>query len=369
MRARLATTSCGLIAGWVVAASPPSAASAEDEGPAPVASMTAVFGGDTQFGRYERGRLKRHSSDTPLDGIADLFAGADLAFVNLENPVSDLDAEDLVSSPHPAHYTYRLRAPTKVLAGLAQIGIKVVSTANNHAADLGRDGLAMTAAALREAGLAQVGIAAEHAPVGPVEVAAAGGLFELFGATTFVNRPLDRDAPLALLSLDQIEAELAAKIGALRRAQPEALIIVSLHWGIEGAGSPRARHVRVAHALVDAGANAVVGHHAHVLQPIEIYKQGVIFYSLGNLLFDLPEVESRRSAVARVRWQHQAGGWQVDEVSLEAIERDPESPGPRHATPTEARRLLRRIIAESKQRFATELELEASHARWRRGAN
>jgi poly-gamma-glutamate capsule biosynthesis protein CapA/YwtB (metallophosphatase superfamily) len=77
-------------------------------------------------------------------------------------------------------------------------------------------------------------------------------------------------------------------------------VVVSFHWGQEGSVTPHPNQVAAAHAAIDAGADVVLGHHPHVLQGIERYKQGVIFYSLGNFVFGSAGSFADRSAIARI---------------------------------------------------------------------
>ena len=73
------------------------------------------------------------------------------------------------------------------------------------------------------------------------------------------------------------------------------VVIVSLHWGNEYHKKPNRRQKRIAHQLIDAGADLILGHHPHVLQPIEEYQNGIIVYSLGNFVFDQRKKETRKS--------------------------------------------------------------------------
>jgi poly-gamma-glutamate synthesis protein (capsule biosynthesis protein) len=81
------------------------------------------------------------------------------------------------------------------------------------------------------------------------------------------------------------------------------VVIVSMHAGVEYQHKPNAQQQKFAHAAIDAGASVVVGHHPHVTQPVESYGSGVIFYSLGNLVFDqLQQKETQRGWIGDVRF-------------------------------------------------------------------
>ncbi|MBM5790029.1 CapA family protein, partial [Candidatus Parcubacteria bacterium] len=82
--------------------------------------------------------------------------------------------------------------------------------------------------------------------------------------------------------------------------QTHDMVIVSMHWGEEYQPVPEQATVQLAHTLVDAGADVIFGHHPHVLQPVERYKDKLIFYSLGNFVFDQRGEEQNRSLIATV---------------------------------------------------------------------
>ncbi|HQJ25490.1 MAG TPA: CapA family protein, partial [Bacillota bacterium] len=91
---------------------------------------------------------------------------------------------------------------------------------------------------------------------------------------------------------------MAEDIARLKRTAD--FVIVSVHWGVEYAAMPDAAQVARAHAAIDAGADVVLGHHPHVLQPFEAYKEGLIFYSLGNFVFDQKKSRTTESMVALI---------------------------------------------------------------------
>lgn len=72
------------------------------------------------------------------------------------------------------------------------------------------------------------------------------------------------------------------------------VLIVSLHWGAEYQKEPNAQQKKLAHEIIDAGAKIIIGHHPHVTQPVESYRSGLIFYSLGNFVFDQPWSEATK---------------------------------------------------------------------------
>jgi poly-gamma-glutamate synthesis protein (capsule biosynthesis protein) len=162
----------------------------------------------------------------------------------------------------------------------------VLSTANNHAYDQGGKGVKETLDRLKEAKLLAIGSGETKAAAEAPRVVEANGVkVGLLAFTDLFNLDLNRKAEGPWVRpLDAGPA--AAEVRALR-AQSDA-VVVSLHWGDEYSRQPTARHRRIAEDLVAAGADLVIGHHPHVLQPMELVeaggRKGVVAYSLGNFI-------------------------------------------------------------------------------------
>ncbi len=230
--------------------------------------------------------------DALFASVADAFHQADFGFVNLETPVAPKHSRG--SRP------FQFDAPVDLLRALKSSGVKIVSFANNHVFDQGYAGFGETLDHLREEGLlfAGAGDTAEDAWK-PVIMEKNGIKVGWLGMTRWLNGgrnpekealphvaffPYPGEAPGApgLSEEKLLEAIKAA------RAQCDFLLI-SIHWGTEYAVAPRDADVEIAHKMLEAGAGAIIGHHPHVLQPIETYitqdkRTAVIFYSLGNFV-------------------------------------------------------------------------------------
>jgi poly-gamma-glutamate synthesis protein (capsule biosynthesis protein) len=236
--------------------------------------------------------------------VADVFHGVDFGFVNMETPVA----------PAHSHGTkpFLFDAPIDLPQALKASGVKIVSFANNHAMDQGWAGFAETRDHLRETGLLFAGTSDTAADAfQPVFTEAHGIKVGWLGMTRWLNggRNPDKD-DLPHVNFFPYPGEPGSATGATEdqvlaavkaaRAQCDFLV-VSIHWGVEYATAPRAEDVDLAHKIMEAGASVIVGHHPHVLQPVETYrthdgpdgpggkddKDGrntVIFYSLGNFL-------------------------------------------------------------------------------------
>ena len=249
-----------------------------------------VFGGDVILGRGVADAARRKNDlSSPMRDIADLFSRADIAFVNLESPFWD-------KKPYGTSELI-FRAEPPAIAALKLAGIDVVSTANNHARDCYDQGVGFTLAWLKENGIAVAGSGenADAAHSGAV-LERNGRRFGFLGYTFDQSNGnhFDIDPRIAMLDAVQMRQDVAMM---KRRAD---VVIVSMHAGAEYWTRPHPIQTAFAHAAIEAGAKVVVGHHPHVVQPVERYRDGVIFYSLGNLVFDQRRKEAQQGLVAEV---------------------------------------------------------------------
>jgi poly-gamma-glutamate capsule biosynthesis protein CapA/YwtB (metallophosphatase superfamily) len=205
-----------------------------------------------------------------------LLREADMAMVNLECPVTQRGAK--------IHKPYNFRMHRRFLGALTSAGVDIVNIANNHIFDYGRDGLFDTVTALDSAGILHVGAGRDareaYAPVVRVVNGRKLGFLGYYGGG---------EAPVAVGSRPGVArreiTRIISDIRALRQRDSVTYVVVSLHWGTELAPRPDPGQRDMAHRIIDAGADAVIGHHPHVLQGIELYRNGVIAYSLGNFIF------------------------------------------------------------------------------------
>ena len=270
---------------------PPQRPARELSFPAPLPITRLLFGGDVMLSRYVGTiALQRNDPAWPLRDLAPMLAAADISFVNLEAPFSDLGR--VVDSGMV------FKAEPEMIEALRLAGIDIVSTANNHARDCGGHGVEFTLEWLRRNGIANVGTGPDDAAAHAGTVLARNGARFGFLAYTYDQsngNHRDFDPRVAVMDIGRMRADVAA----LRRRADVA--IVSMHAGIEYQSHPNAQQKDFAHAAVDAGASLVIGHHPHVVEPVEEYGGGVIFYSLGNLVFDqFQRAETQRGLLAEV---------------------------------------------------------------------
>jgi poly-gamma-glutamate synthesis protein (capsule biosynthesis protein) len=252
--------------------------------------LTIALAGDVHF----EGVLRRRLQDpaTALAPVADALSAADLTIVNLETSVGSGGV------PEPGK-RYTFSAGPGALTALAAAGVDVASMANNHALDLGRGRLpstfrAIRAAATAEDPLAVVGIGrnAEEA-FAPVVFDVRGTSVATLAASVADQDPTaDRtghwaatdDRPGIADALDPFRL-----LTGVRRARRSAdVVIVYLHWGVQGARCPSVDQRRLAARLVAAGADVVAGSHAHRLQGDGRLGGGYVAYGLGNHVWYSP---------------------------------------------------------------------------------
>ena len=195
--------------------------------------------------------------DYPFQNVQHLFATDDCTFVNLESVFAD--------SGTPADKKFTFRAPVHVAQVLTYGSVEAVSIANNHSYDFGEAGYQSTKATLDNLGVHYA--EQRSTTVFTTESGLTIGFYALYACN--INPQIDEMKAAVEQMLDQ---------GA-------EIIVASVHWGEENWYSTTAKQRRIAHDLIDAGVDIVWGHHPHVLQKIEEYKDGYIYYSLGNFSF------------------------------------------------------------------------------------
>ena len=248
-------------------------------------TISVVLVGDIMLNRGVEYMMKTEGNGDfrfPFSKIAKDLKKADILFGNLEGPISDKGIK--VGS------IYSFRAEPEAIEGLTFAGFNLISLANNHAFDYGREALEDCLAKLSKAGIDYVG-------AGFNEGEAYGGRTPVIkeiegtkiGFLAYTNlgpeswKASEKNSGIAWISEKDFE-----KIKKdIENAKSQAdILIVSLHAGEEYAAEPTQFQIEFSKAAIDAGADLVIGHHPHVVQKSEKYKDKWIFYSLGNFVFD-----------------------------------------------------------------------------------
>jgi poly-gamma-glutamate synthesis protein (capsule biosynthesis protein) len=218
--------------------------------------------------------------DALFAGVRAELATADLVFANLETPISPKTGRKSIP--------FLFNAPPSLVSALKKIGVNLISFANNHVYDQNRRGFIESLGHLEKSGLTFAGSGRTCAQARAAKLVKVKGFNIAFvAASNLYNQRLNRgdNKPCAAeLEEKRIVEEVrkARKLGA-------NMVILSLHWGIEYQTRPRESDVGLSERLFEAGVDVILGHHPHVLQPVEVYqaKDGricLVAYSLGNFI-------------------------------------------------------------------------------------
>jgi poly-gamma-glutamate synthesis protein (capsule biosynthesis protein) len=225
-------------------------------------------------------------------GLEGLFREDDLTIVNHECPSTDIVA--------PLSKTFVFRCDPEALDEALEAGVEVANLANNHGYDQGPEGLLDSIRNMRRAGIVPVGAGEDAAAADAPRYVEVGGWRIAIVGVGEVLDPITQvatgDRPGTAVGHDFDRA-----LDAIREAEANAdLVLVTIHWGVELDTQPRSYQVQEAHRMMDAGADAIFGHHSHRLQPMETYEGRPIFYGLGNFVWPRFSVEGSTTAVAEV---------------------------------------------------------------------
>ncbi|MFC4003806.1 CapA family protein [Prauserella oleivorans] len=250
---------------------------------------------------------EREDADSLFANVAEEIGTADLAFLQLEMTLTERGQR----VPQTRHTS---KTSPKAAHAFRRAGFHLASWASNHALDWGFEGFRDTIKALESAGLTPLGVGENlaearrpritevddvrvavlaYCSILPADYWATGnrpGVVPLRAFTVF--EPMEPDQPGTPHHMRTFPHpdDLAGLLDDIRAAREEAdVVLVSAHWGIHFTHAQIADYQRaVAHAAIDAGADLVFGHHAHILKGIEVYRGKAIFYSLGNFAIELP---------------------------------------------------------------------------------
>lgn len=262
-----------------------------------------AFAGDIKLDGYIGKKVKEHGFSYPFAKVKDIFDSADIVYGNLECSISRLG--------EPVDKKYTFRAEPDMVRVLKEAGFDLMDLANNHSGDYGKEAFVETMQILREQGISPVGagmnISESRTPVFFKEngitvafLSYSNTFPQSFWATK--KEPGVTPAYLEYIITDVGSAKAKADI-----------VIVAYHGGDERSDTPKQVQKEIAYTALDAGAAMVIGHHAHVLQGIELYKNRPIIYSLGNFLFLSKEKKCYDTMIVRARFNKQ------DIESLEII--------------------------------------------------
>lgn len=270
------------------------------------AEITIAFAGDTHFYAQLARRLAKPS--TALGPIARALRQADFTMLNLETAITTRGTKE------PKEFNFR--APPSAFRALDAAGVDVVTMANNHGVDYGQVGLRDSLTAIDRTGFPVVGIGRNEAEAfKPYYATVKGSRIAVIGATQVLDDNLISSWTATKTKAGLASAKNAPRlIAEVRRARRNAdAVIVYLHWGKELAPCPLPRQKTLARRLVNAGADVIVGGHAHIPLGGGYLKGRYVDYGLGNFFFyaasgqtassGILEVTLRGRKVVRARWR------------------------------------------------------------------
>lgn len=255
--------------------------------------FTATFVGDLMFGRNVEDVTKKYGATYPFDKVKSYFDNADYVSGNLENPILLNDEEDYEEMDKQIH----LHTDADAVHALKEMNFTMLNLANNHMMDYGAEGLNETVSELDNIGLDHVGAGENLEEATAINYQEVNGLtIATLGYTDVLTEgfsALGYRAGVAHALPDDI-------FPMIEEADQNAdLVFVNMHWGVEYDNEPHPRQTELARAMIDVGADAIIGHHSHVLSEVEKYKDGVIFYGLGNFVFDQGWSRTKDSAIVQ----------------------------------------------------------------------
>ena len=307
----------------------------------PPLSLIAV--GDIMLGGRTRRRIREHGRDYPFSAVLPILQRAPIVLGNLEGPLAQK------AQKQNRNFSYRVKP--KVATSVLRAGINVVTLANNHLVDCGREGVLETLEALAAAGVTPLGAAAnQNAAHEPVIREAGGVRIGLLGY--YWNRRCAATANLPGSAMGVFE-ELETDIRQLRTRVDR--VVVTFHWGRPYNPEPSPRARVKARFAIDCGAHAIVGHHPHIIQAFEVYRRCPIFYSIGNFAFGSG---NSRAEGLMLGFRFEEARTLVNVYPLYVKNRDPRvNYQPKLVRGEAAERMLRRLI-EISSRSGGRLKIE-----------
>lgn len=292
-------------------------------------SLIAV--GDISYSRAVARTVREHGDiNFPFAKIREYLRSGDIVFGNLET--------SLTEGREINDFEMIFRSDPSTATALHDAGFSVASLANNHTPNFGAKGLGDTLHYLDAASIAHVGAGmnAEEARR-PAYISVKGVLFAFLAYNDSDVVPPSYEADERHAGTAFMRSEVMAE--AVREAKQRAdVVVVSMHAGNEYEATPNESQVRFAHTAIDAGADVVIGHHPHVVQTMERYKNKYIFYSLGNFVFDQYDPPETKEGLA-IKLLFKKGGAASVEYQPVIIEHAQ----PRSAAGEEAERILKKL--------------------------
>ncbi|ETI95619.1 MAG: hypothetical protein Q606_CBAC00165G0004 [Intestinibacter bartlettii DORA_8_9] len=235
--------------------------------------------GDMMLGRSITNKGSKNNYKNMFSGVSDLWKDSDYVAGNLECVLLD-NASDYEKNDKEIH----INAETKTANVLKENGFTLISLANNHLADFKAKGVVNTLDTLDKVGLKHVGAGRNLTEAAEYDIQEINGVkIATIAVSDIIPKDFAaRDSKAGILTTKTLKYYQAVK-DASEKAD---LVIANIHWGVEYGMTETEAQQQLARNLINWGVDVVIGSHPHVLQPVEKYGDGIIFYSMGNFVFD-----------------------------------------------------------------------------------
>lgn len=243
-------------------------------------AITLSFIGDIMTDSYIGQYIMDYGNDYPWQHVSRILNADDITFANLETSVSERG-----KTYKPEGFGFRSKPST--LEGIYNAGIDTVSLANNHSLDFGEEALIDTMSYLSQYNINYVGAGIDKtAAEAPIIINSKDYTVGFIAYNSIIPweswKASEQSSGTASFSKNDTD-NIMKNIEQIKDTCD--LLFVVLHWGVEYSNTPEEWQIQLAHQIIDAGADGVIGHHPHILQGIEIYKEKPILYSIGNFVF------------------------------------------------------------------------------------
>jgi len=292
------------------AQNPDETESNSDETESRTLRITAV--GDIMIGRGVGSRLEKAGKGYiyAFEKVADILKEGDIIFGNLEGPITDRTHSLTALSKENKGGKYVLRNKVAAFEAIKYAGFNLLSLANNHILDFYDKGLFDTFEILDQNGIAYSGAGRNLEEARKAAIVEKNGVkIGLLSYTDMAEVVYSGNPSISFIAGENKAGVAPRKLEYIREDIGKVrnnvdILVISLHWGIEESFKVSPEQIEFAHELIDLGADAVLGHHPHQFQGIEIYKGKPIIYSLGNFIFDQNDPENQEAFIVNLDYKN-----------------------------------------------------------------
>ena len=271
--------------------------------------LTIVFAGDVLLDRGIEPIIKRHGVEYLFRNVSPFFHDADFTVVNLECPITDINA--------PLMKKYIFRADDSCAAALRKAGVTHCAMANNHIMDQGQHGLADTYQNILDAGLVPIGYGLnDSVRLLPAILQKNDIQVAIFNDCAI--KVENYDSPFDAPGIANVATtKMMPLVSEFHRQHPDTRIVIVLHWGVEFSLTPNPSQRIQAAQLFAVGADVIVGHHPHVIQDIDTINGKTVYYSIGNFVFDQRNPLGKQALMPIITFRKDTILHEVKEIEIE----------------------------------------------------